>query len=132
MVVGEFVGVPAESDAEGDAAAGEVVEGGDGLRQGDGVVFDGQRDRGGQPDPGGDGGGAAEGDPGVQGAHVAVVGQGFVAGGGVGGLAFDRDVGVFGDVEGGEAVLVGQLGGRRRSDPAIRGEQHQPKVHTEN
>ncbi len=77
-------------------------------------------------------GGAAEADPGVQGAHVAVVGQGVVAGGGVGGLAFDRDVGVFGDVERGEAVLVGQLGRRRRSDTTIRGEQHKSKVHTEN
>ena len=76
VVVGQFVGVPAEPDAQGDPAGGEVVEGGDGFGQGDRVVFDGQGHRGGQSDPGGDGGGAAEGDPGVQGAHVAVVGQG--------------------------------------------------------
>jgi len=132
MVVGQFVGIPAESDAQGDPAAGQVIECGDRFRQGDGVVFDGQRDRGGQPDPGGHRGGGAEGDPGVQGAHVAVVGQRFVAGGGVRGGALDRDVGVFGHVERGEPVVVGQLGRRGRGDPTITGEQHEAKIHASN
>ena len=50
----------------------------------------------------------------------------------MGGLAFDRDVGVFGHVERGETVLVGQLGRRRRSDATIKVNNTKSKVHTEN
>ena len=97
------------------------------------VVFDRQRHRGGQPDPRVVTAAAVpRRDPGVQGAHVAVVGQGLVAGGGVRGVALDRDVGVLGHVERGKAVLVGELGGRRRGDAAITGEKHKPVVHAQN
>ena len=74
----------------------------------------------------------AEADPRVQGAHVAVVGQRLVAGGGVRGLALDRDVGVLGHVERGKAVVVGELGRCRRGDAAVAGEKYEPVVHAKN
>ena len=70
--------------------------------------------------------------PRIQGAHVAVVGQRLVAGGGVGGLPLDRDVGVFGHVERGKAVVIGELGCRRRGDAAVAGEKYEPVVHAKN
>ena len=132
VVVGEFVCVPTESDAEADPATGQVVEGGDRLGQRDRVVLDGQCDRRRQPHPRGHRARGAQRHPRVEGAHVAVVGQRLVAGGRVGGLPLDRDMGVFGHVERREPVVVGQFGGRRRIDPTIAGEQNEPIVHTQN
>lgn len=54
------------------------------------------------------------------------------AGGRVGSLALDRDMGVLGHVERRETVVVGQLGRGRRRDPAIVGEQNKPVVHIQN
>jgi hypothetical protein len=58
---------------------------------------------------GGDRGGGAQRHPGVQGAQVAVVGLTLIPGGGVGGVAFDRDVGVLGHIERGEPVVLGHV-----------------------
>jgi len=132
VVVGELVGVPAESDAEADPATGQVIERGDRLGQRDAVVLDGQGDRGGQSYARGHSCGATQTDPWVQRAHVAVVGQGLVAGGRVRGLPLDRDVGVFGHVEGVKPMIVGQFRGRCGRDTAVAGEKYEPVVHTQN
>jgi hypothetical protein len=50
----------------------------------------------------------------------------------MGGLALDRDVGVFGHVERGKAVLVGEHGRSRRGDAAVAGEKYEPVVHAKN
>jgi hypothetical protein len=48
------------------------------------------------------------------------------------GLPLDRDVGVLGHIKGVKAVVVGELGGRRRGDAAVAGEQHKPVIHAPN
>ena len=45
-MVGQLVGVPAEAHTEAHPTAGQMIECGDGLRQSDRVVFDGNRHRG--------------------------------------------------------------------------------------
>ena len=50
-VVGHLVLVPAEADAEHEAPAGQVVEGGDGLRGDDRLALGGQGDAGAEADP---------------------------------------------------------------------------------
>jgi hypothetical protein len=65
-------------------------------------------------------------------AHVAVVGQRLVASGRMGGLPLDRCVGVLGHVERALAMLVGELGSRRRRDTAVAGEKYEPVAHAEN
>ena len=131
-VVGQFVGVPAEPDAQADPSARQMVQGGDAFRQRDWVVLDRQRDRGGQSHPRRHRACGAQADPGVQRAHIAVVGQRFVTRGGVGRLALDRNVGVFWNVERLKAVVVGKLGGCRRGDATIAGEKHKAVIHGQN
>ncbi|SHT48529.1 Uncharacterised protein [Mycobacteroides abscessus subsp. abscessus] len=106
-----------------------MVKGGNRFGQGDGVVLDGDGDRGGEANLRGDRAGGAQGHPGIQGAHIAVVGQLGSAGAGVGGLALDRDVGVLGNVEGAEPAVLGGLGGDGRRDAAVTGEQNEAVVH---
>jgi hypothetical protein len=50
----------------------------------------------------------------------------------MGGLPLDRYVGVLGHVERALAMLVGELGSRRRRDTAVAGEEYEPVVHAEN
>ncbi len=102
-MVGGLLPVPAEADAEGEAAAGEVVEGGDPLGERDRVVLGDQGDAGAEPEAFGDGGGLPEGDEGVQGPAVL---PGQLAARRVGRGPFDGDVGVLGQVEPGEAALL--------------------------
>jgi hypothetical protein len=128
-VVGEFIGVPAEPNAQADSSTGEMIERRDGFRQSDRIVFDRQRHRGGQPHPRGDRAGRPQAYPRIQRAHVAVVRQRFVAGGRMGRFALDRDMGVLGHVERLKPVVIGESGSRRRGDSAIAGEQHKPEVH---
>jgi hypothetical protein len=109
-----------------------MVEGGDTFRQRDRVVFDGQRDRGGQPHPRRHGARRAQAHPGIQRAHIAIVGQRRVTRGRVGRLALDRDVGVFWHVERLKAVVVGKLGCCRRGDATVAGEKHKPVIHAQN
>ncbi len=70
--------------------------------------------------------------PRIEGAHVAIVGQRLVTGGGVRGLPLDRDVRVFGHVEGGKAMVVGEFGRGRRGDAPVAGEKYEPVVHAKN
>lgn len=102
-VVGGFLDVPAVADPEGEAAAGEVVQGGDPLREVDRVVLGDQGDAGAEGDALGHGGGLGQGDEGVEGAPVHL---GELAAHGRGGVAADRDVGVLGEVEPGEPALL--------------------------
>ncbi|MDT5280109.1 MAG: hypothetical protein QOJ20_1304, partial [Mycobacterium sp.] len=53
-------------------------------------------------------------------------------GGGVGGLALDRDVGVFGHVERGKAVVIGEFGRCRRGNAAVAGKKYEPILHAKN
>lgn len=94
--------VPAEAQAEREPAAGEMVEGGDLLRQVDRVVLGDQRDAGAEREVFRDRGGLAEGDERVEGA--AVLGRKFAARR-VRGVPGHRDVGVFGQIEPGESAL---------------------------
>ena len=64
--------VPAEPDAERDAAAGEMVERGDLLGQEDRVVLGGEQDARAEPDARGDGGGRGQRDERVEAALVVV------------------------------------------------------------
>ncbi len=130
-MVCKFFCIPAEPGSEDDAATGDMIERGDGLRERDRVVFEGECYRGSQSDGGGDGGGEAERDPGVEGAHVPVVGEGLVAGSGVGGFAPDRDVCVFGHVEAVEAGVFCGFRGGVGSDSPIAREQGDSVAHSD-
>ena len=48
------------------------------------------------------------------------------------GLALDRNMRVLGTSKVREAVDVGELGGHRRGDAAIAGEQYEPVIHAQN
>ena len=74
-VIGQFVGIPAEPDAQADPAAGQVVESRDAFRQCDRVVLDGQCNRSGQPNPRRDRARRAQAHPWVQRAHISIVRQ---------------------------------------------------------
>ena len=54
-VVGHFVDVPAESGAEHEPAAGQLIERGERLRRDDRLALRGERDAGAEAQPGGDG-----------------------------------------------------------------------------
>lgn len=69
-MVGGLLDVPAEAEAEREAACGEVVEGRDLLGEADRVVLGDQRDAGTEAEALGDRGGLAERDEGVEGAAV--------------------------------------------------------------
>ena len=47
----------------------------------------------------------------------------------MGGLALDRNMGVLGHIKRGEAMIIGEFGGRRRGDSTVTGEQHKPVIH---
>ena len=113
-------------------AAGEVVQGGDLLGQGDRVGLHRQRDRGRQPDAGRDRRGGGQRDPRVEGAGVAVVGQRLVAGARVGRLPLDRDVGVLGHVERVEAPLLRGRAEGGGADAAVGGEEDESVAHAPN
>ncbi|GAA2796364.1 hypothetical protein GCM10019017_47190 [Streptomyces showdoensis] len=118
VVVG-LLAVPAEAHAEGEAPAGEVVEGGDALGEGDRVVLADQGDAGAEQQVLGDGRGLAERDegiedPGVLGRQRAAVRIGRGALGG--------DVGVLGQVEPGEAALF-ELAGEPHGGDGLVGQE---------
>ncbi|BDH58462.1 hypothetical protein MTP03_34010 [Tsukamurella sp. PLM1] len=121
-VIGEFVQVPAESGAQGDAAAGQVVDGGDRLGQGYRVRLHRQRDRGGQFDPLRHRGRGGQGGPRIQGAQVPLVGQLGGARTGMRGIAPGGDVAVLGDEVGRESRVLDERREPVRRHPAIRGE----------
>ena len=112
-----------------DPTAGEVVEGGDLLGQGDRVGLDRQRHRGREPDPAGHRRRGGQRDPRVEGAGVAVVGQRLVTGARVRRVAAYGDVGVLGHVEGVEATLLRRARQGGRGDPAVGGEQDETVAH---
>jgi hypothetical protein len=108
-VVLHLVDVPAEPDAEGGAATGEVVEGGDGLGGHDRVALGDEEDAGAEAEGGRRGRGRGEGDEGIEGAAV-LVGQVVVGRRRPRRAATRRDVGVLREPQRVEAALLERPG----------------------
>lgn len=118
-MVGGLLDVPAEAEAEREAARGEVVEGRDLLGEVDRVVLGDQRDAGAEAEALGDRGGLAERDEGVEGA--AVLGRQLAARR-VRRHALHRDVRVLGQIQTGETALL-QLTGEPDGGDGLVGEE---------
>ncbi|MGX1270620.1 hypothetical protein RKD18_003814 [Streptomyces phaeoluteigriseus] len=115
-MVGGLLLVPAEAEAEGEAAAGEVVNGRDPLGEVDRIVLGDEGDAGAEAEVLRHGRRLSEGDEGVEGTAVLA---GQVAARGIRGGALDGDVRVFGEVEPGEAALLQLAGEAGRGDRLV-------------
>lgn len=125
-MVGGLLDVPAEAQPEREPAAGEMVERGDLLGQGDRVVLGDERDARAEPEPLGDGGGLAEGHERVEGAPV--LGRQITARR-VRGGPLDGDVGVLGQIQPGESAVLQLPGQPGRGDRLVGEEDRHGDAH---